>query len=280
MPLRRGEILIDDDWRDPDALFRPRVNGEPKARGGIPRDYEVQPETMFAPPSEIILIPESEWSDRIKEKEATKSNLSDLRLTGNAGAIVPSLDQGQVGYCWAHSTTHSVMLDRMVRGQKYVPLSAYSVAATIKRGADQGGWCGLSAEYMTSVGVASQAVWPQGDRQYTKYVNDPAYKASANAHRIVEDWVDLTKAVYYRNLAFKMLASLLLVNISGPVDFNWWGHSVCALDLVEVEPASFGIRIWNSWGDGWGDRGMGVLRGSKAIPDGAMAVRASTASAA
>lgn len=277
MPLRKGEMLIDDDFKDNDALYLPQVAGEVKGRGAVPRDYEVQPETMFAPPSQIKLIPRSEWSARIKEKVALQSQLSDIRLTGSNGQIVPSLDQGQVGYCWAHSTTHAVMLDRMMRGQPYVPLSAYSIAATIKKGADQGGWCGLSAQYATEVGVCDQAFWPQGDRNYTKYQTSEM-RENAAKRRIMEDWVDLTKSVYDRNLTFDMLISLLLSDIPGPVDFNWWGHSVCALDAVEVEAGSFGIRIWNSWSDSWSDRGMGVLRGSKAIPDSAMSIRVTTAS--
>jgi hypothetical protein len=56
-------------------------------------------------------------------------------------------------------------------------------------------------------------------------------------------------------------------------DFNWWGHSVCLLDVVEVEPGDFGIRILNSWSDQWGERGTSVLRGSKCRPDNAIATR-------
>ena len=62
------------------------------------------------------------------------------------------------------------------------------------------------------------------------------------------------------------------------VDLNWWGHSICAMDPVEVEPGSFGIRILNSWSDKWGDLGEAVLRGSKAHPDGSVAPRVVTGS--
>jgi hypothetical protein len=56
-------------------------------------------------------------------------------------------------------------------------------------------------------------------------------------------------------------------------DFNWWGHSVGGIRLVKVEAGSYGRKIRNSWTDSWGDRGFGILRGSKAVPDGAIAVR-------
>jgi hypothetical protein len=43
--------------------------------------------------------------------------------------------------------------------------------------------------------------------------------------------------------------------------------------VVEVEPGSFGIEILNSWTDSWGQKGAGILRGSKGVPDGAVATR-------
>lgn len=278
MPVRKGELLIDESFKDIDALFLPFVDGEHKGRGGVPRDFIKYPREMFQPPTELKLTPKSDWSAIIKEKEALNARLSDVRLNAlPGGGMIPGLDQGQVGYCWAHSTTHTVMLDRMMRNERYVPLSAYSVAATIKKGADQGGWCGLSAQFGREKGFASQEKWPQGDRNYSKYINDPSVVADMAKYRIIEDWVDLTKPVYLQNLSFDIVATLLLSDIPCAVDFNWWGHSVCALDLVEVEAGSFGIRIWNSWGDKWSDRGMGVLRGTQAIPDGAIATRVTLA---
>jgi hypothetical protein len=78
------------------------------------------------------------------------------------------------------------------------------------------------------------------------------------------------------NIVKHQLATCLLLNIPVVTDFNWWGHSVCAVRLVKRNP--FTIRIWNSWGDSWSDSGMGDLTGSKAIPDGAVAPRVMTAS--
>lgn len=255
---------IIDDATDPATLF-PRAKG----RGLVPRDFAAFPEGYLAPPADIPLIPRSEWSARIKEMEATKSRLSDLR-----GAI-PSLDQGQVGYCWSHSTTHCVMLLRAAMNQPYVPLSAYAVAAVIKGGRDEGGWCGLSAKFLRDVGVPSQALWPQGSRDTRR--DTPAMRANAATHKVSEDWFDLGRAVWDQQLAFAQVATLLLSRVPCAVDFNWWGHSVCALDLVETEPGAFGLRIWNSWGDTYGERGTAILAGQKAIPDGAVGLRVTAA---
>jgi len=272
MSLSPTDFLIDDDFNDNDKLFNVTdIDGSLKGRGYVERDYKLYPEEYLASPGEMPLIPKSEWSDRIKEMEREGSRISDVRMRMNAGNLMPSLDQGPVGYCWAHSTTHTVMLDAGMRKQPYVPLSAYMVAAIIKGGRDEGGWCGLSAKFVREIGICSQKTWPQGSR--TLSLDTPAMRAEAAKNKITEDWVDLTRAVYDQNLTFEQLATCLLSGIPCAVDFNWWGHSVCAMDLVEVEPGSFGIRILNSWSDGWGDKGMGVLRGSKALPNGAVATR-------
>lgn len=262
--------FIIDHSTDPALLFPPN-----KGRGYEPRDYSQYPAEMFAPPSEMKLIPRSEWDARIDEQERLGASLEHVRMSANGGSPMPSLDQGPVGYCWAHSTTHTVMLQRAVANQPYVPLSAYAVAATIKSGRDEGGWCGLSAQFVRDKGIPSQALWPQGDRSYRKY-DTPDVWADAAKHKITEDWVDLTRQVYAQNLTFDQVATCLLLNVPVAVDFNWWSHSVCAIRLVRVEAGSYGLKILNSWSDQWGDLGTGILRGSHAEPDGAIATRVTT----
>lgn len=262
MGINPGEILIDDDTPN-DILFDGRFG-----RGLVPRDFSTHPEGFLSPPAEIELIPESEWSARIKEMEELKSRISDLR-----GAIT-SLNQTQSNYCWAHSPVHCVILDRAFKGQPHLPLSAYAVGSTIKKGANEGGWCGLSAKFIQEFGVPTQTLWPQGQ------FRDPGnnWRANAARHKITEGWFDFSRQVWDQQLSFAQVATLLLNGVPCALDFNWWAHSVCGLDLIEVERGSFGIRIWNSWGDSWGDRGVGVLRGSKAIPNGAIAVRSTVPS--
>lgn len=271
--LTSTDFLINDTG-PLDYIFYPHINGERKARGAVPRDYSVDPYRFMGPPSEITIIPRSEWDARIEEKVKTKSQLSDIRNRGNNGGQIPALDQGQIGYCWAHSTTHCLMLCRALARLPYIPLSAYSIASTIKNGRDEGGWCGLSMKFAAEKGCAPQSLWPQGDRSL-RWAGDIAEQAKAFIP--FEFYYDLAKPEYGQSMTFDQVATCLLLNIPLAVDFNWWSHSVCALDLVRISAGNYGLRILNSWSDNWGDKGTGVLEGSKAIPDGAIGVRVMTA---
>ena len=272
--LRNNEPLI-DDYNYMQFAGDVVVDGEKKAKGLVERDFTKYPQGYLkcAPAWSVDMpvIPRSEWSDRIKEMVETKSLLSDIRLTGDNGNPIPSLDQNGQGYCWAYSSTAAVMMLRAAMGQPYVRLSAHAVACVIKRFRDEGGWGAHSLEFITERGVPSVEFW--AEKSMSRSYDTPATWENAKLHRVSEGWVDLSEAVYDRDLTFDQVMTCLLCRIPVVSDFNWWGHSVCAIDPVEVERGSFGIRILNSWTDGWGDRGMGVLRGNKAVPDGATAPR-------
>lgn len=286
-------------------LYAPVVNGEIKGHGLVPRDYSIYPAAMFDPPDQMPLIPQGEWAERIREKTAKKSWLRDIRDTGMAGQQIPSLDQNGQGYCWAYSTTSAVMLLRALMNLPYVRLSAHAIACKIKGFRDEGGWCGLSAKYHREVGCPSVAFWPE--KSMSRAHDKPETWDNAKLHKVTEEWVDLSSSVYDQNLTWAQNVSCLLSNIPCANDFNHWSHSVCSCFLVNgndhrdttraesgklmtgIEVARFwgldnpvtagiGNGIWNSWTDGWGDDGMGVLTGNKAIPNGAVALRATGAS--
>lgn len=299
--IRPGEPLIHDGL--PVEAHTPDTH----ARGLVPRNYGTHPRGCYesAPALDFPLIPRSEWPERIRDKEAAKSRLSDIRLTGNNGGPIPSLDQNGKGYCWAHSTTGTVVILRALANLPYVPLSAYAVACVIKNFRDEGGWGALSLDFITQRGVPSSQFWPM--QSMSRANDNPATWANAALHKVTEGWIDLTAAVYDRTMSFDQEGTLLLSNTPVVKDESWWGHSIQGLDLVDGNAhrdvtraesgklattaefelmwgvndpvtAGFGVRIWNSWGDSWGDRGMGVLTGSKAVSDGAVAPRVTIAS--
>jgi hypothetical protein len=267
------EMIIDDAY---EVKHRDSLMGQ--ARGYDPDSVDPSIYGMMAPPTEIPLIPRSEWSERIKEKEATKSNLSDILLR----AGIPSTDQNGHGYCWAYSTVGCVQTIRAFNNQPHIPLNPHSVAATIKRGADQGGWCGLSARFLMERGVApmgsGDGEWPEHSRDFNRY--EPRCRERMTQFLVTEGWIDLRLADYDQEMTFDMVISCLLSNIPCALDFNWWGHSVKGCDAVDLGRNQYGIRIRNSWTDSWGDKGFSVLTGSKAIPNGAVGLRVTGAVAA
>ena len=180
--------------------------------------------------------------------------------------------------CWAHSCTAAAILLRAVAGMPYVRLSAYAVACIIKNYRDQGGWGAQGLDFIRERGVPSVEHWPE--KSVDRSNDNPATWENAALHKVSEGFIDLDEPQYDRRLTFQQVGTCLLSNIPVVGDFNWWGHSVCVMDLVDVDtskPATdmrrYGVRIWNSWRDSWGTNGTGVLTGSKAIPDGATAPR-------
>ena len=89
---------------------------------------------------------------------------------------------------------------------------------------------------------------------------------------VQEEWTDMTRQVYDQNLTMAQVATCGFNNIPGPRDYNWWSHSVCGIRWVRIERNSWGQLILNSW-KGWGRYGLGVIRGSKAVCDGGLAIR-------
>lgn len=273
--LYKGAIpIIDTEQPDNDMLFPVGATF-----GLVPRDYSKDPESLFAPPSEMQVIPESEWDARFDEQERLQSSLEHIYLSGpNGTPAFKNLDQNGHGYCWAYSTGHAIMLDRLRRNLPLVRLNPHATAAIIKRGADEGGWCGLSAKFGSEVGYAVEGngpgQWPLHSRDLRR--DTPELRAQMAKYRIDEDWVDLTRQVWDRNLTTAQVATGGFCNIPGPGDYNWWGHSVCRVRWVRVEPGSWGQLILNSWPN-WGHFGLGVLRGNKAICNGALGIRSTTA---
>lgn len=280
MKLYHHEPIIDDANYE-DYQLAPVIDGELRSKGmdaTLWQQRDAVQSYSAIKPFGIELFPRSEWSQRIKQMEDSRMRLSDIRLIANHGRPIPSTDQNGKGYCWAHSPVSAAMISRAVEGQPYVRLSAYSIACKIKGFRDQGGWNPEAAQFLYEHGVASVETWPEKSMNRG---NDNANTwAEASLYRCTEGFWDIRQSKYDRNLTFDQLMTCLLLNIPCPCDFSWWGHSVCALDPVEVNDGypvndvrRWGVRIWNSWGDNWGALGMGVLAGNKAVPDGATAIK-------
>lgn len=256
-----GTPIIEDNT-DSDFVF-PREFG----RGFDEEGFKARVPEFGAHPDSMELIPESDYDGEIDRQEAEKSSLEHVYLR----AGWENLDQGQDGYCWGHSTVHGAMVIRSRDGMPFAALSATGLCAKLMNGVNRGAWCGLSAQGAIELGIPLQVDWPQQDRRVQMY-DKPETWQRAKGYSLQESFVDLARKAYDRNLTVRQLATSLLRNDPCPVDFDWWGHSVCALRWIRVEAGSYGLLILNSW-KGWGRRGLGVLRGNRAVPMGALSMR-------
>jgi len=276
------------DWNKEFIVNRQDVRPPDGFKSGyVERDLSVNPVgSMFGAAVDFQpnfpIIPRIYWSEMIREKNAKKTRTSDLRNIANNGQPIPSYDQNGQGYCWAYSTTAAVTLSRAVSNLPYTRLSAHSVACKVKNFKDEGGWCGLSCEYVIKNGIVPESLWPA--KSMSRANDTDANWEIAKNFRITEGWLDMAQPVWGKTMTFDQLASCLLLNVPCPSDFDWWGHSVLAMDLEEADSTlplenqdRWAIRIWNSWKDSWGLNGTGIIVGKKAVPMGAVAIRVTAA---
>lgn len=282
-----------------------------RAKGLVPRDWETHPfghykgEKKGLESVDMQVIDAADFPGMIKELEDSKSRLSDFTRggRGNNGQAIPPRDQNGRGYCWQHSGCSALIAIRARDDQPYADLSAYAGACIIKQYRDEGGWGAQGLDFIMERGLPTSKFWPQ---QSVSRANDkPETWADAANYKITEGWIDMSQAQYDRNMTFNQVITCLLCRVPVIVDFNWWSHSVCAMDAVNGTSmagktrgtdgkllrgkafddfwgvnnpvtAGIAIRILNSWGSGWSDQGYGVLTGNKAVPDGATAPRVAT----
>jgi len=227
---------------------------------------------MFAPPGEMELVPESEWDARFDEQEQRKSSLEHLYLRGGKPAF-ENLDQNGHGYCWAYSVCHAVMLCRLRDNMPLVRLNPHSVAAIIKGGRDEGGWCGLSAKFVAEHGCAEEGggpgQWPLHSRSLKH--DTPECRARMALYKTGEEWRDLGRKEWDQQLSVRQLATCGFNCWPGAVDYDEWGHSIAFVRWVRVERGRWSPLILNSWA-GWGRHGLAVISGNWSH-DGAIAVR-------
>jgi C1A family cysteine protease len=267
-------IIDDESLLNPiirDKVMYPVIDGEPKGCGLIKRDWAKHPAKTFGLlPSTMKVLSRTEISDRIKEQDREQSSLWHIRMrSGPNGGKIPALDQNGQGYCWAYSTTMAVVLVRAKMGLPYVRLSAHAVGCKVKGFRDEGGWCGLSAQFIRENGVPSIEYW--AEKSMSRSHDKPETWANAQLHKIVSDYADLTRPVYDHNLTLDQMLTCLVLNQPVPQDYDEWGHSICGIRAREPEPGSITREIINSWTDNWGDQGCGQIRTSWSV-DGAIAV--------
>lgn len=246
--------------------------------GCIPRDFDVDPVALRDSPSAMKVIPRSEWDARFDEQEKEESSLEHLYLRGGKPAF-EFLDQNGFPDCWAHSTAHCVMLDQMKQNLPVKRLNAVAVATMLRQ--TNGGWCGLSMKFARENGYPEVGTGPgQWPYQSRKGHDTPELREAMKKHMAEEDWYDLGSREFQQELSDDQLATCGFNLQPAACDYIMtYGHSMCQLRVVRLEPGAWGRLTLNSW-NGFGYFGLCVIPFSTARVDNAVALRFSTPNAA
>lgn len=250
-------------------------NPVPVRGGAIDRDYDADPVAMSDAPDGIELLSDDECIARQQSQEVNQSSLMHLYMRGGRPAF-PLLDQNGHGYCWAYSTGHAVMLDRLKQNLPPIRINPHATAAIIMKGQDRGGWCGLSQKFGREHGWAvegsGEGQWPLHSRDLRR--DTPALRASMALHKTEEEWYDLGRREWDQKLSRKQIQTLAVNSIPIAADWMRHSHSMCLISTAFID-GRLHPMVLNSWRT-WGYFGLGVLYDQ--WPDNAVALRASTPS--
>lgn len=208
----------------------------------------------YGKPFDLPLIPEDEWKERIEEKDRNETWCDQVaRREG-----VETLNQGRTNYCWINGPVQCLQINRVQQGQDHVPLSPASGGAIIKNYRNVGGWGSQAITFIAENGLSPVDLWPANaiDRQYDNVESQRHRKRYK-----ISEWLELRP----RNMAQSITCALS--NIPTAPAFNHWRHLVCGVRYAIDRRGQIVRVIWNSWGDNWGDSGLGILSGSKSYAD-------------
>lgn len=266
--LYKSEIVYDDsNYRTliGDGV-KVAATGEYRLLSAVPRPVNADTSRYAIPfKSAFSTIPRNEWSARIKEMEERKSRCSDY-------CDFKAYDQNGIPYCWCFGPTQAGANFRRIQGLPFRQLSAASVGSIASGFRVRGGWEGEALEVLTDRGATTVDKWPENkvSRQY----DTADTKADAENYKVISS-IDAD--------GFDEFMTLLLLRIPCPVAYNWWSHVVYLCDPVEIEPGSFGVRLRNSWADGWGAKnhlgfgGFAVGREGRYTPSSGFGLKQMTA---
>lgn len=268
--LYKGKIpVITRDLNE--GFIRGTPDHEP-ATGCVPRDYSIDPVEMRDSPGQMVLDDPGVWQAEYDKAEAAESSLEHIYLRAAEAGAFEFLDQNGFPDCWAHSTAHAIMLDRLKQNLPYVKLNAVAVATLMRQ--TNGGWCGLSMKFARENGYPvvgdGPGQWPYQSRRGS---DTPELRASMAKHKDLKDWYDLGRAEYDQALSKAQIVTCLNDDFPVPSDYNRFSHSMLSLRYI---PKYDGFLTLNSW-QGFGYHGLCVLKGM--TPDNAVALRSSTPSA-
>ena len=250
-------IINDSNWQD--VLRPPNTDdGRPEVMPRITRCGSPEAIRMgLMPISERpdLLIPESEWKERIAEANAERT--MPYHHWQDAGCVKKS--QNGYGYCWAYGLTSAVEMGRLGEAQPYTRLAPNSLGWLVNW-RNAGYYCDRAIAGAKERGIASleKAGGSDGVFNHSKFASD--WEEDAKNYRPSE-WFDTGGS--QAEMA-RQCVSILLIGLPIYIAYNWWGHALMAGGIEYDESCLYNIRwlILNSHGDGWIK-----LEGNRGVPD-------------
>jgi hypothetical protein len=226
------------------------------------RDFEKNPVGGFAQLFSLPMVPRSEWKERIEERERNKNGLYHIWKAKN----VPILNQQRRPWCWCYGTIGGFMTVRARMNLNTIKFSAASTAAKIKNYRDVGGWAEEAIKGFAKYGCSSVDRWPEASNSRSHDTEEQ--RKFAMLHK-------LTKVEELPRQNIDAIVSSLFYNNPVTLGLMWWGHLVYALDVV-LRNGEIMILIANSWGEGWGENGLGLLSLDRATAHEAFSLESAT----
>lgn len=211
-------------------------------------------------PQTFKVIPQSDHASRARDLLQAKADLMSTTLRSGR----KRKDQNGISYCHAHATASGIEVVRDLQGESYADLSPSFIGNLVTNFQNAGAYIEDDLEVAVKYGCCTTEFVPMNSLTRNWYnQNKEATFANAALHKI-DNWVNLGYASRGGELDSRV-KTCLLQRIPVVVALNWWGHAILYLNVFEN--GDYGFE--NSWGDGYGEKGMGRLSASRGSPSAA-----------
>jgi hypothetical protein len=250
--------INDDNWQGyvPDASYCVKDNqGNEYFTGCLPvEEWDVASmATREFESSGIVMYDEREIRERLEDMWAAQASLMHF------GYQFDCLRQTK-GTCWIHGTCQAAGVMLAKAGLPYrVPSPASVAYHCYTNFGVNGGYPSLGVQKFQEHGAARVELW--GENAHDRRLDTVTTKAD-RIHQMLEEVVVLGSG----EQGFWRCMSAICQGIPTGISLSWWRHYVEA-PWGRVDRGEVKIGARNTWGNnGYGDKGYGLLAGSRKYP--------------
>jgi len=150
------------------------------------------------------------------------------------------LDQDGVGSCAAEAATQVVMVARAIAGLPHILLNPWFVYHHTSGGVDRGSSIDENLRFIQEHGIAPMDVWGR-DQGWRRKPSKEAYDAAKEFAEL--EWMDIASVAELATAPIRAFPSI----------YGSRGHAVTSTEYLAKGPTGP-----NSWGNDWGNDGIGT----------------------